>query len=142
MAEGSREHRHLKIRRGTNRDVQLSQRLSAVRVGAGLPPMAQLEREIDEMVDVLMARADSPIDSPYLALQEVATAYFARGQELDMQIHRAERQGFIFRGDEYYKFRTGELRAFIELAKKCAELGSRRLSQEQLMAQQRLDFNG
>lgn len=129
----------LKVRRGTDRDVQMSQRLSAVQVGIGLPSLEQLEHEIDEMVDVLMARVDAPVESPYLALMEVATAYFARAQEIDLLIHRAEREGVVFRGTDYYRFRTGELRSFIELARKCAELGSRRLSQEQLLTQQRLD---
>jgi hypothetical protein len=43
------------------------------------------------------------------------------------------------RGSPLYKFRTGELRSFIELSKKCAELGSRRLTQEQLLQQQRFE---
>lgn len=129
----------LKIRRGTRRDVQLSQTLTNVLVGIGLPPIEKLQEEIDEMVDVLLGRVTSPIESPYLAMQEVATVYFARAQEIDMRIHQAEHEGAVIRGSRLYKFRTGELRAFIELSRKCAELGSRRLSQEQLLTQQRLD---
>jgi RNAse (barnase) inhibitor barstar len=129
----------MKVRRGTERDVQMAHHLSAIPVGYGLPHVEDLEKELDQMVDVLLGRVESPIDSPYLALQEVATAYFARAQEIDMLIHRAEHEGIALRGSAHYKFRTGELRAFIDLARRCAELGSRRLSQEQLLTQQRLD---
>lgn len=120
-------------------DAQMTQHLLSVQVGTGLPAVELLEHEIDEMVDVLLGRVPSPINSPYLAMQEVATAYYARAQEIDMMIHRAEREGTCLRGSDHYRFRTGELRSFIELAKRCAELGSRRLSQEQLLASQRLD---
>ena len=41
------------------------------------------------------------------------------------------------RGSPLYKFRTGELRSFLDLSKRAAELGSRRLTQEQLMFQMR-----
>jgi hypothetical protein len=129
----------LRIRRGTSEDVQLGQRLTTVAVRMGLDAVEILSDEIQDMTDILLARADAPIESPYLALQEVATAYYARAQEMDMQIHKLEREKLVHRGEGYYKFRTGELRAFLELAKKFAELGSRRLSQEQLLAQQRLD---
>lgn len=129
----------LKVRRGTERDIQFGQRLIDVRVGIGLPDINVLVDELDHMKDVLMGRLPSPIDSPYLGLQEVATAYHSRACELEMIIHRGEREGLVTRGSDYYKFRTGELRDFTELAKRAAELGSRRLTQEQLLAQQRLE---
>ena len=130
------------VKRGSSRHIQFSQTLTNVLTKLGLPTIAEMEAEMDEMVDVLMGRVPSPIESPYLAMQEVATAYYARGQEWDILIHRGELEGEIRRGSAYYKFRTGQLRSFLELAKKCAELGSRRLSQEQLLAQQRMDYNG
>lgn len=128
----------VKIRRGDHeRDVQLGRRLSSVNVGLGLDDVDALWEELEHYIDVLLGRVDSPIDSPYLAMAEVATAYYARAQEIDARIHVAEREGAIMRGSPLYKFRTGELRSFLELAKKCAELGSRRLTQEQLLAEQR-----
>jgi hypothetical protein len=127
------------IRRGTDRDVQFGQRLTSVLTGMGLPSIDDLSEELRHYVDVLMGREPSPVDSPYLSLQEVATAYHSRACEIEMVIHRGEREGLIPRGSEYYRFRTGELRDFIELAKKCAELGSRRLTQETLLAQARLE---
>lgn len=128
-----------RVRRGTGKDAQMTQTLLAVKTKLGLPTVQELQHEVDGYMDVLLGREPSPIDSPYLALMEVATAYFARANEIDILIHRGEREGVIFRGDDLYKFRTGELRSFLELSKKCAELGSRRLTQEELLTKQRLD---
>ena len=47
-------------------------------------------------------------------------------------IQEAEREGFVAKGDAIYHFRTGELRTFMEMAKRAAELGSRRLTEAQL----------
>jgi hypothetical protein len=77
--------------------------------------------------------------SPYLGLAEAATVYYCRAQEIDALIHAGEREGVIMRGSALYKFRTGELRSFIELSKRAAELGSRRLTQEQLLHDQRFE---
>lgn len=129
----------LQIKRPTERDVQFGHKLSSVPIGLGLPTVDELWVELRDMMDVLLGRVDPPIESPYLALAEVATAYYARAQEIDARIHAGEREGDIVRGSPYYKFRTGELRSFIELSKKVAELGSRRLTQEQLLQAQRLD---
>ena len=129
----------LKIKRPTEKDVQFGRKLSSVPVGLDLPPVDELWQELQGYVDVILGRTESPIDSPYLALAEVATAYYCRAQEMDARIHAGERSGDIVKGSPYYKFRTGELRSFIELAKKAADLGSRRLTQETLLQQQRLE---
>lgn len=128
----------IRVRRSNEHDVQFGTRLNTVPVLEGLPDIDELLDEILSYVDVLLGRVDPPIESPYLQLAEVATAYYARALEIDILIHAKERSGEIHRGSPYYKFRTGELRAFIDLSKKCAELGSRRLSQEALLTQQRL----
>lgn len=127
----------LKIKRPSAQDIQFGRKLSSVPVGLGLPTVDELWAEIQEYMDVLLGREDPPIDSPYLALAEVATQYYCRAQEIDAKIHAGERSGDIVRGSPYYKFRTGELRSFLELSKRAAELGSRRLTQEQLLQQQR-----
>jgi hypothetical protein len=127
----------VRIRRATPRDAQHSQTLIPTPVGAGLPPVHELWKEIEGYMDVLLGRVESPIESPYLSLMEVATAYYGRGLEIDALIHHDERNMQVLKGSEYYKFRTGELRSFIELAKKCCDLGSRRLSQEQMLSEQR-----
>ena len=122
-----------------SRDIQFAQRLSEMNLALGLGDADELWEEISGYIDVLLGRVPSPIDSPYLAMMEVATAYFARAQEIDALIHKGEREGSIMKGSQLYRFRTGELRAFLELAKRCAELGSRRLPQESLLAEARRD---
>ena len=82
---------------------------------------------------------DPPVDSPYLSLMEVATAYYSRAQELDALIHQGEAEGSIKKASDYYKFRVGYLRSFIEAAKRHCDLGSRRLTQEDLISRQRYD---
>jgi len=125
------------IKRSTSKDIQFARKLTSVPVELGLPPVDEMWDEIHGYIDILLGRVAPPIESPYLALAECATAYYSRAQEMDALIHNGERTGDIVRGSPYYKFRTGELRSFIELSKKAAELGSRRLTQEQLIQAQR-----
>lgn len=81
------------------------------------------------------------MESPYLTLMEVAVAYYSRAQELDALIHEGEITGAIkVKTDPYYKVRTGPLRAFLEASKKHADLGSRRLTQEEIISKQRYDM--
>jgi hypothetical protein len=84
--------------------------------------------EIDEMRNVLLGRQQPPIDRNVITLFEVADAYFARAKEIEQIIMRAEADGQVLRGTKTYKFRTGELRSFIELSKGACELGSRRVT--------------
>lgn len=132
------------VERSSNRvgaasHVQLGTKLSEVPVDSRLPTPAEIEDELLAYVDVLLGRVASPVSSPYLGLAEVASAYYARAQELDMLIHMEERIGSVGRGHPLYKVRTGALRSFIEMSKRMAELGSRRLTQEQLLHDMRLD---
>jgi hypothetical protein len=129
----------LKIRRPIRKDAQFGRRLMDIELEIGLPAVGDLSDEIQHMTNVILGRLESPIDSPYLALAEVSTAYYCRAQEIDMLIHKAEREGAVMKGSPLYNFRTGELRSFIELSKRASELGSRRLTQEQLMEQQRFE---
>lgn len=127
----------IRIRRSNN--VQFGRRLSEVRVEAGLPDVEVLKDELIGYTHVLIGRRESPLDSPYLALQEVATAYHSRAREMEMLIYDAEADGTVKAGSPLYKFRTGRLRSFIEMTKRLAELGSRRMSQEALLYEQRLE---
>ena len=119
--------------------VQFSQRLNEVPVGVGLHTPEQIFAELQEYCDVLLGRQPAPVQSPYLDLCEIATAYYARAQEIAMQIHEGERQGLILKGSDLYRIRTGSLANFIDMSRKMADLGSRRLTQERLLAEQRLD---
>lgn len=119
--------------------VQFSETLNAVPVGLGAVSVEDLEEELQDYCDVLLGRIPAPINSPYLALAEVATAYYARALEIDMLIHNGERDGHITKGSALYRFRTGSLRSFIDMAKKMSDLGSRRLTQEKLLSEERGD---
>ena len=128
-----------KIRKPTEGDVQFSQTYLAARVGIGLPHVNELANELDEMRDVIFSRIelDYEMESPYLSLMEVSTAYYARSQEINELILRGEREGVINKGSQLNKFRTGELRAFIESMCKIVNLGSRRLTNEQFLHEMR-----
>lgn len=103
----------------------------------GLPSVDELATEFEAYVDVLMGRVDPPVDAGVMTLMECADAFFARACEVDALIHKGEREGDIFRGAPHYKFRTGELRSYLDLFKRSAELGSRRLTLAQLHFQER-----
>jgi len=119
---------------------RFSRSLTEVVVLEGLPPVEELHDELLTYANVILGRADPPtgVDG-YLDLMEVAAAYYARAKEIDMYIHWEEQQRRVIRGSPYYKFRTGQLRSFIEMAKMMADLGSRRLSNERLLFEQRYD---
>lgn len=122
--------------------VQFGYRLTEVPVHAGLEDVDALRDELLHYASVLLGREDPPVDSPYLGLMEVATTYYARALEIEMLILQEEQEGRVIRGHPLYRFRTGQLRSFIELSKKMADLGSRRLTQETLLSEQRYDSGG
>ena len=115
-------------------------KLTDVAVGEGLPDVDDLVAEFLGYADIILGRADPPTDGmAYLDLMEIAAAYYARAKEVEMLILWSEQQRKVIRGSPHYKFRTGQLRSFIEMAKMMADLGSRRLTQERLMYDQRYD---
>ncbi len=119
--------------------VQFGQRLTDVPLGEGIPDVDDLRDELLSYTDVLLGRVPPPVESPYLDLMEIATAYYARAMEIDMLIHELEDKQKVVRGAPHYRFRTGQLRSFIDMAKRLCDLGSRRLTQETLLSQQRYD---
>lgn len=103
--------------------------LRTIKLGEGIPNLTTVAAELQDMVDVLLGREDPPIPAARVeSLAEVASAYYARGQEINMMILEGERLGSVPRGSGAYKFRTGELRSFIELARNAFEMGSRRIT--------------
>lgn len=116
-------------------------RLTDVEVLEGLPPVEELCDELLGYSNVLLGRADPPegLNSFFLDLMEVAAAYYARAKEIDMHIHWEEQNRRVIRGSPYYKFRTGQLRSFIDMSKMMADLGSRRLTLEQMLSNARYD---
>lgn len=105
-----------------------SQHLRAIELGQGLPSIPEMVAELDTMTDVLLGRIEPPVNNGLLTLMETADAFYARGSEMTMLLQRAEREGNITRGSGYVKFRTGELRTFLEMCKRAADLGSRRVT--------------
>ena len=111
-------------------------RLRQIDVPAGLDNITKMRSELQDMVDVLIGRVEPPIEAGHLTLMEVADTYFARASEMTMLIQRQEADEETGKGSLLYKFRTGELRTFMELAKRASDLGSRRLTKEQLTFEQ------
>lgn len=89
---------------------------------------AAVSAELQDYTDVLLGRTPAPVDHGEMNLAEVASAYLGRAKEIEMQIHRLERNGRIKRGSPFYRLRTGELRSFIDLCSNAYELGSRRIT--------------
>lgn len=133
MAEG------IRLKRVHPRQVHYGQTLRDVPLKYGLPKVEQLSKELKEYTDILLGRVKPPIEHGVATLMEVSNAYFARACELDMLIHEGEREGDIFKGSDYYRFRTGELRTFLELTKRSFELGSRLVTIEQMRLNERLE---
>lgn len=102
-------------------------KLRTVQVGTGLPTVDELVEELSEYWDVLLGREEAPLQG-VTALMETADMYYARASEINALIMRGERDGSIAAGDALRKFRTGELRDFRDVARKAADLGSRRLT--------------
>lgn len=124
-----------RIRRPTHvpqNPLPAAQTVRDIQVGAGLPDVDVLSKEIKGYWDVLMGRVPPPAEAGELTLMEIANVYLTRALEMSALIHEAEREGGVFKGSSYYRFRTGELRDFIEAAKRVQELGSRRLTQARL----------
>jgi RNAse (barnase) inhibitor barstar len=130
----------VKIKRpGSKRPRIKGGRLTDIQVPESMRELDQYRAEIDEYWDVLLGRVDPPIDKGVHTLQEVATVYYARAKEIHAIIKDGEAEGYIIKNSAEYKFRTGKLRDFIEVASKAADLGSRRVTVAQLAAEMKLD---
>lgn len=110
--------------------------LRGIKLGDGLPSLPMMQSEIEDMMDVLLGRTEPEVDMGTITLMEVADAYFARAMEMTYLLQQGEREGTVLKGSAHYRFRTGELRTFTEIAKRAADLGSRRLSEETLRFEQ------
>jgi len=113
-------------------------RLRAFQVGKGLGQATELAEELRSMRGVLLGREPIPdgVRGGPLSLMEVSDAYFGRACEIEQDILRQEREGKIRADSHLSRFRKGELRSFKEMAKGAADLGSRRLTAENLRFEQ------
>ena len=94
----------------------------------GLSGADELHAEINEYINVLMGHINPPITDGVDTLFEVSSTYLARAKEIEIKLLERERNGDVPSGDALKKFRTGELRSFIELCKSAQNQGSRRIT--------------
>lgn len=113
-------------------------KIRTFRLGEGLPRPGDIRDELEDMRAVLLGHEDPPTTNGILTLMEIAEAYFSRACDLEQLILRAEAEGKIMKGrnSQYHSLRTQEIRSFKEMAKSAADLGSRRLSAENLRWEQ------
>lgn len=114
--------------------IKVSKGMRHTALPLGLPGVPELEAEIREYVAVLTGHQEPPFDMGIITLMEVGNAYFARLNELRILILQAERSGAVDKSSPYAKIRTGDLAIAADLAKRCTDVGSRRLSHAQLMS--------
>lgn len=126
----------LKLQRGLEMRDYVAGEVRSFPIPEGVENLSSMSNEIIDMTNILLGRTMPPLDAGVSTLLEIADAYFARASEMTIAIQRAEREGRIDKTSPYYKFRTGELRTFMDMAKRSAETGSRRLSREQLNYEQ------
>jgi|DEB0MinimDraft_10_1074344.scaffolds.fasta_scaffold168850_2 hypothetical protein len=110
--------------------------IKAIKVGHELRNLDQVRNEIQEYIDVLFGRKPAPLEDGIDTLLELATAYYSRAKEIEAKLHQLESNGVILKGSKHYKYRTGELRSYLELLKAQVDLGSRRITVARLEQEQ------
>jgi hypothetical protein len=90
--------------------------------------LSLLRTELQDYLDVLLGREMPPINTGVSTLAEVASVYLGRAREIEMLIYQGEMSGLYTKGGSHYKYRTGELRSFIDLVRNAYEMGSRRIT--------------
>lgn len=109
----------------------------AVPVPTGINDLESMRSEIKGYTDVLLHRQPMPINIGINTLYEVAVAYFSRAKEIEMGIKEMENKQLITRTSPLFKFRTGELSAFLDIAKEQTRLGSRRITVASMILQEK-----
>jgi hypothetical protein len=89
--------------------------------------------ELMEYCNVLLGRTPPPVDYGAWTLMELAEAYHARASEMEMVIFHAEQQGKVTKGSTAYRFRTSQLRTFLEMTRRMMDMGSRRITAVQML---------
>lgn len=96
--------------------------------------ITDLRLELDQYKDWLLRRSWPPGHPTGVgSYHDVAVAVFARAKEIEMIIRRQEDDGLLAKGNSLTKFRSGELRYFLEMAGKCIDRGSREITEAQLV---------
>ena len=99
--------------------------------------------KVGEMMDellgycsILLGRTPPPVDYGAWTLMELAEAYHARASEMEMVIFQAEQEGRVTKGSNAYRFRTSQLRTFMEMTKRMMDMGSRRITAVQMLIEE------
>jgi len=108
-----------------------------VTVPSGINDLETIRTEIKNYIDVLLHREPLPVNVGVNSLYEVAVAYYSRGKEIELNIKEMENKGHINRNSPLSKFRTGELAAFLDMAKEQCRLGSRRITVASMILQEK-----
>lgn len=121
------------------KDIQYLEQLEniAVPVPQGINDIESMRTEIKQYTDILLGRLPMPISVGINSLYEVAVAYFSRAKEIEMGVKEMENKGHIAKNSPLYKFRTGELNAFLDLVKEQVKLGSRRITVASMYIQEK-----
>lgn len=126
------------VHKGVPKKREYKGRVREFRLGQGLPAPEVIREELRAYRDVLLGHEEPPINRGVLTLMEVAEGYFSRACDIEQQILEAQQTGRITKNGPYNSLRTQEIRSFKEMAKSATELGSRRLTAENLRAQQEM----
>lgn len=116
-------------------------RVREFRLGRGLPDPQEIREELKGYRDVLFGRKEPPLDKGVMTLMEVAEGYFSRVCEIEQNILEAQANGVLpseAKKNPYHTLRTQELRSYKEMFKSATELGSRRITFENLRTQQEM----
>jgi hypothetical protein len=93
-----------------------------------------LINELEGYCNILLGREDPPVNAGAWTLMELVDAYHARAREIEMRIHTWEQEGRVAKQSPYYRFRTGQLRSFIEMCRMMIDMASRRITAAQMLA--------
>jgi len=111
-------------------------KLREFHIPRGLLTPDEIREEMEDMRAVLHGHVNPPMEKGVITLMEVAEGYFSRACEIEQLILAGKAQGWLPKNKGYEQLRTQEIRSFKELAKAATELGSRRVTWENLRFEQ------
>jgi hypothetical protein len=126
------------VRKGVPKKRKYKGSVRSFTLGSGLPAPEIIREELRGYRAVLLGHEDPPIEMGIITLMEVAEGYFSRACDIEQQILEAVSEGRLVDKTVYHSLRTQEIRSFKEMAKSATELGSRRITWENLRYQQEM----
>lgn len=133
-----KKKRTVKVTKGVKQKPSYKGRVRQFRLGQGLPSTEAIRKELKGYKRVLMGFEDPPIQRGVMTLMEVAEGYYSRACDIEQEILEAQQEGRIPKTGEWNTLRTQEIRSYKDLFKSATELGSRRLTFENVRMQQEM----